>query len=128
MACDSNIRRIVFGPEGQVLDVGRTQRTVPPHIRTAVIARDKHCVYPNCAEPPQRSEVHHAITHWAEGGETSVENACLLYWHHHAYVDGQGITMRFHTPSGTWRFFTRQGTPTGFLTGEPNGSDFRPAS
>ncbi|MCL1800098.1 MAG: HNH endonuclease, partial [Promicromonosporaceae bacterium] len=68
LACDSKIQRIVFGPDSQVLDVGRNYRTVPPHIRTGVIARDKHCVYPGCDQPPARCEVHHAITHWADGG------------------------------------------------------------
>ncbi|MCL1800533.1 MAG: HNH endonuclease, partial [Promicromonosporaceae bacterium] len=111
LACDSKIQRIVFGPDSQVLDVGRNYRTVPPHIRTGVIARDKHCVYPGCDQPPARCEVHHAITHWADGGETSIENAALLCWAHHAHVDGQGIIMSYHHATGTWKFATKQGTP-----------------
>ena len=99
LACDSQIHRVVFGPDSQVLDVGRTYRTVPAHIRAAVIARDKHCVYPGCDQPPQRCEVHHAITHWADGGETSAANSALLCWQHHAHVDETDITMRF---DGTW--------------------------
>ena len=111
LACDSNIRRVVFGPDSQVLDVGRNYRTVPPHIRTGVIARDKHCVYPGCDQPPARCEVHHAVTHWADGGETSVENAALLCWAHHAHVDGKGIIMSYHHATGTWKFATKQGIP-----------------
>ena len=95
LACDSAITRIVFGPDGAALDVGRAQRTVTGQMRRAVIARDKHCVYPGCDQPPSRCEVHHAVTHWADGGNTSVANSALLCWHHHALVDAKGITMHW---------------------------------
>ena len=128
LACDSNIRRVVFGPEGQILDVGRSQRTVPPHVRAAVIARDKHCVYPNCEEPPQRGEIHHAVTHWADGGETSAENAAVLCWHHHAYVDGNAITMKYDTPKRAWKFTNRNGAQITKATPTPTPKDFEEAS
>jgi hypothetical protein len=95
LACHSAITRIVFGPDGAVLDVGRAQRTVTGQMRRAVIARDQHCVFPGCDQPPSRCEVHHAITHWAHGGETSVSNSALLCWYHHQLVDTQGITMHW---------------------------------
>jgi hypothetical protein len=95
LACDSAITRVVFGPDGAVLDVGRAQRTVTGQMRRAVIARDKHCVYPGCDQPPSRCEVHHAVRHWADGGDTSVANSALLCWHHHALVDAQRISMRW---------------------------------
>ncbi|MEU4385627.1 DUF222 domain-containing protein, partial [Promicromonospora sp. NPDC023805] len=95
LACHSAITRIVFGPDGAVLDVGRAQRTVSGQMRRAVIARDQHCVYPGCDQPPSRCEVHHAITHWADGGNTSVTNSALLCWYHHQLVDTKGITMHW---------------------------------
>jgi hypothetical protein len=95
LACDSRVTRIVFGPDGAALDVGRAQRTVTGQMRRAVIARDKHCVYPGCDQPPSRCEVHHAVRHWADGGDTSVANSALLCWHHHALVDARGITMHW---------------------------------
>jgi hypothetical protein len=95
LACHSAITRIVFGPDGAALDVGRAQRTVTGQMRRAVIARDKHCVYPGCDQPPSRCEVHHAVRHWADGGDTSVANSALLCWHHHALVDARGITMHW---------------------------------
>ncbi|WP_369372559.1 DUF222 domain-containing protein [Promicromonospora sp. Populi] len=98
LACDSAITRVVFGPDGAVLDVGRAQRTVTGQMRRAVIARDQHCVYPGCDQPPSRCEVHHAVTHWADGGATSVANSALLCWHHHQLVDARGITMRWAGP------------------------------
>ena len=95
LACHSAVTRIVFGPDGAVLDVGRAQRTVSGQMRRAVIARDQHCVYPGCDQPPSRCEVHHAITHWADGGDTSVTNSALLCWYHHQLVDTKNITMHW---------------------------------
>src|SRR3954447_14683390 len=56
LACDGMISRIVMGPDGQPLDVGRTQRVVPAHIRRAVEQRDRHCVFAGCSAP----------THWCD--------------------------------------------------------------
>ncbi|MEV0890034.1 DUF222 domain-containing protein [Promicromonospora sp. NPDC050262] len=93
LACDSAVTRVVFGADGGVLDVGRAQRTVSGQMRRGVIARDGHCVFPGCDQPPSRCEVHHAVTHWADGGATSVANSALLCWFHHQLVDTRGITM-----------------------------------
>ena len=93
LACDSAVTRVVFGGDGAVLDVGRAQRTVTGQMRRAVIARDGHCAFPGCDQPPSRCEVHHAVTHWAEGGATSVSNSALLCWFHHQIVDARGIAM-----------------------------------
>ncbi|WP_454855667.1 DUF222 domain-containing protein [Promicromonospora soli] len=108
IACDSQVTRIVFGPDSQILDVGRAQRTITGQLRRAVIARDKHCVLGRCDQPPSRCEVHHAVTHWADGGHTSAANAALLCYHHHDLVDTTGITM--HYDNG-WHFTDRHGQP-----------------
>jgi hypothetical protein len=113
LACDAEVTRIVFGPDSQVLDVGRSRRTVSGQLRRAVIARDGHCTWPGCHEPPNRCEVHHSVTHWADGGSTSVTNSALLCWHHHDHVDANDVTMRWTgrrpgTHSG-WHFTDRHG-------------------
>jgi hypothetical protein len=110
LACDSAVTRIVFGADGAVLDVGRAQRTVTGQMRRAVIARDQHCVFPGCDQPPSRCEVHHAVTHWADGGQTSVANSALLCWFHHQLVDTRGITMH-------WTGKTADAAGTGTSTG-----------
>ena len=66
----------------QPLDVGRSTRTVPPHLRKAVIQRDKHCQFPGCYQPPSRCDAHHLI-HWSKGGPTSLGNLRLLCKFHH---------------------------------------------
>jgi len=126
IVCDSEVTRVVLGPESQVLDVGRARRTVTGQLRRAVIARDRRCSWPGCDEPPSRCEVHHAVTHWADGGSTSVDNSALLCWHHHDRVDALGITMR--RDGGTWLFTDRHGRPA-FGTAPPSAgaaSDARP--
>src|SRR3546814_20765473 len=77
----SAITRIVFGPDGAVLDVGRAQRTVTGQMRRAVIARDQHCVYPGCDQPPSRCEVHHADRRSEErrAGKECV-STCIYRW------------------------------------------------
>lgn len=85
LACDGELSRIVFGPRGEVLDLGRSRRTVPGPLRRAVIARDRSCQYPECDAPPFLCEVHH-VEQWAHGGRTSVENSILLCRHHHHHV------------------------------------------
>jgi hypothetical protein len=109
LACDAQVTRVVFGPDSAILDVGRSQRTITGQLRRAVIARDQHCTYPGCDQPPSRCEVHHALTHWADGGTTSTDNAALLCWHHHDHVDTKGIAMAWTSPpNGTCRWtFTR---------------------
>ncbi|MFD7308496.1 DUF222 domain-containing protein [Promicromonospora sp. NPDC059942] len=114
LLCDSAVTRVVFGADSQVLDVGRAQRTVTGQMRRAVIARDRHCVYVDCTQPPARCEVHHAERHWADGGDTSARNAALLCWHHHDLVDTAGITMRWTgNPDGArhsgWTLVNRHG-------------------
>jgi len=125
LLCDSALSRVVFGPDGQVLDVGRAQRTVTGQMRRAVIARDRHCAYPDCTRPPAHCEVHHAERHWADGGETSVRNSALLCYHHHDLVDTTGITMRWTgNPDGRrhsgWTLTDRHGREIGSASRLPD--------
>ncbi len=56
LACDGNVSRVVMGPDGHVLDYGRSKRIVPPALRRAVEVQDRHCVFAGCAAP----------THWCD--------------------------------------------------------------
>ncbi|MGH4000080.1 MAG: HNH endonuclease signature motif containing protein [Pseudonocardiaceae bacterium] len=59
LACDARVVPIVLGGAGQPLDVGRARRTVPAHLRRAVVARDRGCAWPGCDRTPSWCEVHH---------------------------------------------------------------------
>jgi Domain of unknown function (DUF222)/HNH endonuclease len=72
-------------PAGSVslpLDVGKVTELVPPHLRRAIITRDKHCAAPGCDAPPAACHVHHIIPR-SKGGTTSLGNCILLCTFHH---------------------------------------------
>ncbi|MEI4272601.1 DUF222 domain-containing protein [Klenkia sp. LSe6-5] len=107
LACDAGVTRVVMGPEGTPLDVGRTHRVVTPGLRRAVVARDKTCVFAGCGAPHHWSDVHHLV-HWAHGGETSLANSALLCEPHHTKVH-HGFRVE-RDPGGRWRTYRPDGT------------------
>jgi hypothetical protein len=82
IACDASVTRIVLDPDSLPLDVGRSTRTVPAHLRHALLVRDGGCVAEGCDRPPAWTEAHHVV-HWAEGGATALDNLVLLCRAHH---------------------------------------------
>jgi len=110
LSCDANLTRVVFGPDSQPLDVGRTKRLVTPALRIAVMARDLHCVFPGCDRASRWCDVHHLVP-WSEDGPTSLENLVLLCRHHHTLVH-----------EGGWRI---EGTPGNLRFYRPDGSQLR---
>ena len=84
LICQGEIYRVVFGPDGQPLDVGRSQRFFTEAMKRAIFARDRGCIVPGCTAPPEMLEYHHNDW-WEHGGCTSVRNgSCLCRAHHHA--------------------------------------------
>ena len=93
LACDCSLSRIVFGPDGEIIDVGRRTRVVPTALRRALIARDRHCTWPECDRDPRWCDAHH-IEHWANGGKTEASNLRLLCRYHHTLTHQQGAKDR----------------------------------
>jgi hypothetical protein len=81
LGCDASLVTVLEGEDGKVLNVGRRSRIVPAHIRRALMERDGVCRYPGCHES-RYVDAHH-IHHWADGGETSLENLVTLCRFHH---------------------------------------------
>jgi hypothetical protein len=75
------------GHRGPVLNVGRRTRTISPALRRALEIRDRGCRFPGCGL--RFTEAHHVV-HWADGGETSLDNTLLLCRHHHRLVHEGG--------------------------------------
>jgi len=107
LACDANLTRVVFDSESRPLDVGRTRRLVTPAQRIAVTARDLRCVFPGCDRPSHHCDVHH-LTHWVDGGTTTVDNLVLLCRHHHVLIhqvgwstSGSPDQLQFYRPDGS---------------------------
>ena len=111
ICCDSHLIPAVLGTASEVLDVGRTQRLVTAAIWKALVARDAHCRFPHCRRPPVMCHAHH-IVHWADGGDTSLDNLILLCGHHHRLIhvgpwtiDRAGpAAFELHPPPGTRRW------------------------
>jgi HNH endonuclease len=82
------------------LDIGAATETIPVHLRRAVTARDRHCRFPGCHQPPAACHPHHIVPR-AKGGRTSLSNLLLLCAFHHLIAVhrwGWGITLH---PDGT---------------------------
>ena len=109
LMCDAEISRFMFAPDSQIINIGRAKRTFTGQLRRAIIARDKHCQFPQCTAPPRRCEGHHS-KHWLrDQGDTDARSGVLLCWHHHDYVHDNGIEITWK-PGGGWQFTDHHGT------------------
>lgn len=107
LACDADIARVLTGPDGVVVDVGRTARTATADQWRALRLRDKGCTWPGCDRPPGWCQSHHIIW-WENGGRTDLANMTLLCSHHHHRVHDHGWSLerlddgglRFTGPDG----------------------------
>ena len=107
LLCDCSVSRVVTGPRGEVLDVGRSRRTVPPPMRRALVVRDDGCRFPGCNRPSGWCDAHHVV-HWSAGGPTALDNLVLLCDRHHhvSHLPGwnvkfDGEELRVLRPDGT---------------------------
>ncbi|MGO4122215.1 DUF222 domain-containing protein, partial [Arthrobacter sp. YAF16] len=93
IACDADIIPVLLGSQGRILDIGRTTRIFPPHLRKAITARDQGCAFPGCTIPAPWCEAHH-INYWSTGGTTSTDNGTLLCSHHHHLTHKEQWTIQ----------------------------------
>ncbi|MEO5651350.1 MAG: DUF222 domain-containing protein [Marmoricola sp.] len=98
LCCEAEVIPAVLGARSEVLDVGRLQRLVTNAIWRALVVRDQHCRFPHCTRPPLMTHAHH-VTHWIDGGATSLSNLILLCGHHHRLVHAAPWTIRRTSPN-----------------------------
>ncbi|GAB2879473.1 HNH endonuclease signature motif containing protein [Myroides odoratimimus subsp. xuanwuensis] len=103
LACDADIIPIALGGPSEQLDVGRTHRLVTPALWRALVVRDHHCAFPACTRPPVMCHAHH-ITHWTDGGPTSLDNMVLLCGHHHRTIHHTPWEVRLNPSDGLPEF------------------------
>ncbi len=114
LACDAGKVVMTHDRRGNVLNVGHRTRTVHPALRRALNRRDGGCRFPGCAS--RYCDAHH-LRHWADGGETKLENLALLCRRHHRLLHeegwrverSEGGELRFYRPDG--RLLPRVPTP-----------------
>ena len=106
LACDCSVVHWHENKNGEPLSIGRKTRSIPPAIRRALKRRDHGCRFPGCT--CNRFVDAHHIQHWADGGETSMDNLVLLCRRHHRLVHeaGYGVhvaadkAIKFTLPDG----------------------------
>lgn len=101
LACDAEVIPVVLGVDSAPLDVGRSRRLVPSAIRHAAWLRDGGCTYPGCTVPVSWCDAHH-VTHWVDGGATSLDNTAMLCSRHHTVVHQQGLGATITATEVTW--------------------------
>ena len=119
LGCDAEIVASVER-DGLPVSVGRARRTVPPRLRRLLEAKDdRTCRWPGC-ESRRHLDAHHR-THWAHGGETSLDNLVLLCSRHHRLVHEGGYAIE-DDPAGGLRFRNRHGVLCPSASRPPPGS------
>lgn len=91
LCCSGEVTAIIKQGD-RVLNVGRKHRLVPPKLKQALAARDRHCQFPGCHHT-QFLDAHH-IEHWCDGGETNLSNMILLCSHHHTLMHEGGFSLK----------------------------------
>jgi len=109
LCCDASLVTVLEDKSGQVLNVGRRSRTVPAPIGRALKARDRTCRFPGCCEA-RYVDAHH-IQHWADGGETSLDNLVTLCRYHHRrlHAGSYSIAVQKHGLDAGFVFITPSG-------------------
>ncbi len=105
LACDGSRVVVAEDDDGEPLAIGRRTRAIPPAIRRALQIRDGHCRFPGCTST--RVDAHH-IVHWADGGETSLDNLVLQCRHHHRLLHEGGFSCE-RLPGGRLVFRDSRG-------------------
>ncbi len=105
LSCDASLTTVLEDENGKVLNIGRRSRTVPSRIRKALALRDTTCRFPGCTHH-RHVDAHH-IKHWADGGETKLDNLVTLCRYHHRLLHQGEFEIR-RDEKGL-RFFTETG-------------------
>ena len=91
IACDCSITHHTT-QHGEPTNIGRKSRLWPAAMSRAIKDRDQHCQYPGCTKTHQL-QIHH-ITHWADGGVTSIENGVAICGYHHTMLHEGGHVIQ----------------------------------
>jgi hypothetical protein len=90
LTCDGSMIPMRDGSAGSV-SIGRKRRSVPTAMKRLLSAREKCCRFPGCTHD-RFVDAHH-VQHWAQGGETCLDNLMLLCGHHHRLVHEGGFQI-----------------------------------
>lgn len=101
LSCDSRLEIHLHNEIGDVVGVGRAQRTPTPWMERALRDRDRGCAFGGC-EAKRFLHAHH-IEHWSRGGRTDLDNLVLVCAFHHKLLHEYGWNVELG-PSGVARW------------------------
>ena len=102
--CDAATEVIARTEDGRFMDYGRRQRTAPPALKRALLARAGFRCQADGCDSRQRLQIHHLIQ-WSRGGRTDQDHLVVLCWfHHHVVVHERGYEIYQHPRHGRIRF------------------------
>jgi hypothetical protein len=83
--CDAVTEVTARTSDGRFMEYGRSQRTAPPRLKRALLARyGFRCAADGC-QSRYRLQIHHK-TPWVQGGRTDQDQLVVLCWFHHQVV------------------------------------------
>ena len=97
LACDASRRTVLENERGEVLNIGHALRV-----------RDGGCRFPGCGQS-RWTDAHH-IRHWADGGETSLDNLVTLCRYHHRSLHRGEYLIEHSKENGTLIFVNARGS------------------
>ena len=124
LTCDASLVPVLEDGDGNVLNIGRKTRAIPPAISRALRIRDQGCRFPGCTQS-RYVDAHH-VQHWCDGGETSLDNLITLCRYHHRLLHQEAYTI-VNGAGGEFAFVKSDGKrmpralPQQFLDAEDTG-------
>jgi hypothetical protein len=115
LACTARLHRIILGPDGVPLDVGRAARLATHEQRMALRALYRTCAWPGCRVSFDRCTIHH-LDPWVPDGDTDLDNLLPLCGGHHHRTHHQGYLLILAADRAL-TITTSDGTP--YLTAPP---------
>jgi hypothetical protein len=109
MCCDADILPIVLNGAGEVLDVGRTQRTATRPQRRALQAMHRSCAHPDCTVAFSACDIHHIAWWGRDDGPTDIDNLLPVCERHHHLIHEDRWTLTM-TPDRTATWTRPDGT------------------
>jgi hypothetical protein len=120
LACDAGLVAMIEDQRGNILAVGRKQRTISGSMKRALLKRDQTCRFPGC-QSRIFLEGHH-IKHWADGGQTELSNLVSTCSFHHRFLHEYGFTIELRD-DGTVVAFDDRGRAIHEVPAVPRTSD-----
>lgn len=103
LCCEAEIVPVVLGGHGEVLDVGRSERTANRAQRRALRAMHRTCAHPDCTVGFSACRIHHVRWWWEHRGLTDIDNLVpLCERHHHLVHEGRWTLTMTPDRVATW--------------------------